>query len=289
MVMRIAFFGTGLMGAPMARRLLAGGHAVSVWNRTPERARLLVADGARLAASPRDAIEDADVAVLMLADRQAVDEVLFSTHPPLALDGRTFIQMGTIAPAESEELAGRIQRAGGAYLEAPVLGSIPEAAAGTLQVMAGGDKELFDDLRSVLECFGAAPRLVGRVGDAAAIKLALNQLIASLTAAFSLSLGFVQAWGASPQDFLDILHGSALWAPTFEKKRPRMDARDFTNPNFPLKHLLKDVKLFLEASRPAHLDTRALDHLSRILDDGVARGLGDLDYSALHDVIAPPR
>lgn len=286
--MTIAFFGAGLMGRHMALRLLAAGHRVTVYNRSPQKAETLKASGAIVAAQPEDALYQAQYAVVMLADAAAIRDVLLNEKARAALAGRTIIQMGTIAPAQSRVLADEIGASGGDYLEAPVLGSTPEAQAGTLIVMVGGTPEQFAPARPLLSAFGPNPCYVGPVGQAAALKLAMNQLIASLTAAFALSLGFVERAGVSRALFLEVLRASALYAPTFDKKLPRMADRSYGDPNFPTRHLLKDVNLFLAEAAGLQLSTDALEGVRRILEQTVARGLADGDYAALFDAVCPP-
>ncbi len=287
--MNVAFLGTGLMGLPMARRVLAAGHRLVVYNRTQPRAAALQASGAAFASSPAQALEESQVAVLMLSDAAAIEAVLFGSRPQPAFGGRTIVQMGTISPEQSRAFAGRIEQAGGDYLEAPVLGSTPQAEAGSLQVMVGATPERFERWRGLLECFGTAPMLVGPVGQAAALKLALNQLIASMTAAFALSLGFVERQGVPVSRFMELLRQSALHAATFDKKLPRMVSRDFSAPTFPAKHLVKDVALFLDAARGQELDTSPLESVLFVLRSTVAAGLGDSDYSSLYEAICPER
>ncbi|RMG54773.1 MAG: NAD(P)-dependent oxidoreductase, partial [Gammaproteobacteria bacterium] len=239
--MKIAVLGTGLMGAPMAMRLLEAEHDVWVWNRDPSRAEPLRAGGAEVCETPVEAIAEAEFVITMLSDARAIVEVAFSPEARGVLRDRTLIQMATIDPQESRELAEAMQQAGGDYLEAPVLGSIPEATRGELIIMAGGEETVFQRCLPVLKALGPEPRLIGAVGQGAALKLAMNQLIAGLTTSFSLSLALVRHEGVDVDDFMEILRGSALYAPTFDKKLPRMLEGDYERPNFPLKHLDKDT------------------------------------------------
>ncbi len=166
---RIAWLGTGLMGKPMAGRLLEAGYSLSVYNRTLSKADSLHQAGARLASSPAEAMQDADGVVLMLADARAIHDVLFKRDALVQVSGRTVIQMGTIGPQESLRICDRVQHAGGEYLEAPVLGSVTPAETGDLIVMVGGSRELFDRWHPLLSCFGPDPLWVGPVGQAAAL------------------------------------------------------------------------------------------------------------------------
>lgn len=286
--MKLALLGTGLMGVPMGHRLLQAGHELHVYNRTADKTAPLVAAGALGHAAPHEAIAAADAVITMLADAKALNAVLLDEASRAALAGRSVIQMGTIAPAESVALGEAVTAAGGVYLESPVLGSLPEAREGRLLLMVGGDEAAFERWRELLGAFGPEPLHVGPVGQAAALKLAMNQLIAGLTATFSLSLGLVRREGVPVETFMGLLRKSALYAPTFDKKLDLMLERRFTNPNFPLKHLLKDVRLFLQAAAPHHLGADALAGVQAVLERGAEGGLAEDDYSALYQMVDPP-
>lgn len=284
---RVALLGCGLMGQPMGLSLVRAGFPVVAYNRTPARASRLAEEGVQVHADPAAAVAEADTLVLMLSDAQAIAQVL-DALPDGALRGRCVIQMATILPAESRTLAARVREAGARYLEAPVLGSIPEAGSGRLLIMAGADDPAdFAAARPVLAALGENPRHVGGVGQGAALKLAFNQLIASLTAAFSLSLGLVRREGVEVDTFMDILRDSALYAPTFDKKLDKMLSGDFGVANFPVKHLLKDVRLAERAMEDAHLVGPWLPLLAQLLDQARERGLEDADYSAIYTAIVP--
>lgn len=286
--MQLALLGTGLMGAPLARRLAQCGHSVRVWNRTHARAAEIAGDGVEACTNLPEALAGAEAALTTLSDAGAIDAVLAVPGVLPALAGKVLVQMGTIAPQESRALAARLADAGVGYLEAPVLGSRPEAARGTLLVMAGGDEASFARCLPWLRDCGPEPVLVGPVGQAAALKLALNQLIAALTSGFALSLGLVRREGVPVETFMGILRDSALYAPTFDKKLDRMLSGDYAGPNFPLKHLLKDVRLCREAAEADGLDTGVLAAIARLLEAGVAQGLAEADYSALAATVDPP-
>lgn len=287
--MKVGFIGTGLMGLPMAQRLIEAQLPVVAYNRTAEKVEALRGAGAAIASSPAEVLQESNCVILMLTDARAIAEVLLSESSRHHLAGKTVIQMGTIAPTESRTLAEKLTSFGAEYLEAPVLGSIPEAKAGNLIVMVGSTPEQCDRWRGLLQNFGPEPKLIGPVGAAAAAKLALNQLIGSLTAAFALSLGFAQQQGVEVEAFMQILRQSALYAPTFDKKLQRMLQRDYANPNFPTKHLLKDTNLFITEAASIGLNVSSLDGVRQILEIAASRGLTDSDYSALFDAVNPPQ
>ncbi|WP_295881738.1 NAD(P)-dependent oxidoreductase [uncultured Thiohalocapsa sp.] len=283
--MQISVLGTGLLGSEIAIRLKEQGFTVSAWNRTAGKAAPLATVGIRLPDTAAAALADADLVLLLLADAPAIEATLFAADTEPALAGRTIVQMGTIAPTESQALAARVADAGAAYLEAPVLGSLPEARAGKLLVMAGGDAVLYRRCLPVFEALSHEPRHIGVIGQAAALKLAMNQLIAGLTATFSLSLGLVRRAGLDVEQFMGVLRGSALYAPTFDKKLDKYLQHDYAGANFPLKHLLKDVRLMQGVMGEAGLDTGLLDAVVTAADRAIESGYGDADYSALYEAL----
>lgn len=285
--MKVGFLGTGLMGLPMAQRLLAANIELVAYNRTPEKLVPLKSAGAAIATDADAVVAACDCIILMLTDAQVIRHVLLSPTSRQQLQGRTVVQMGTITPTDSKAIQQEVTAAGGDYLEAPVLGSIPEAQTGKLIVMVGSSPAQFQQWLSLLQNFGSEPLHIGDVGSAAAVKLALNQLIASLTTAFALSLGLIQRQGIDVEVFMQILRQSPLYAPTFDKKLQRMLDRNYDNPNFPTKHLLKDTNLFLSEARSLGLNVNHLDGVRQILELAIDRGLADTDYSALYSAIAP--
>ena len=287
--MTIALLGTGLLGRAIAERLQSVGHTVTVYNRTTVKALPLQACGITVVTRPEQAMAQADCVVLMLADAAAIRAVLLTPGSLAVLQGKSVIQMGTIAQEESLALQAEIEGAGGSYCEAPVLGSLAEAQAGTLFVMVGGTEGQFVQWGPLFRSLSREPRLVGPVGKAASLKLALNQLIAAEISAFALSLGLVQRAGVPVETFMAILRESALFASTFEKKLPRLLTRDYQHPNFSTRHLLKDVDLFLKEASGYELTTSSLDGIRPVLERTIAQGLGNSDYSALFEVVNPLR
>lgn len=285
--MTIALLGTGLLGCAIAERLQSVGHTVTVYNRTTAKALPLQACGITVVTRPEQAMAQADCVVLMLADAAAIRAVLLTPASLEVLRGKTVIQMGTIAQEESLALQIDIERAGGSYCEAPVLGSLAEAKAGTLLVMVGGTEEQFSRWGPLFRSLSREPRLIGPVGKAASLKLALNQLIAAEISAFALSLGLVQRAGVPVETFMAILRESALFAPAFDKKLPRLLTRDYHHPNFSTRHLLKDVELFLKEASGYELATSSLEGIKPVLERTIAQGLGEADYAALYETVNP--
>ncbi len=285
--MRVALIGTGLLGRAVAERLHQSGRSVTLYNRTGSKAEPLRQLGLTVAGSCEEAVSAADAIILLLADAPAIQSMLFGKGAP-DLTGRIVIQMGTIAPSESRTIGEMIAKTGGEYCEAPVLGSVTEARAGTLLLLFGGTPEQFERLGELFRLLTKVPAYIGSVGQAATLKLALNQLIAAEIAAFSLSLGLVRRDNIDVAMFMDLLRQSALYAPAYDKKLPRLLERDYHNPNFSTRHLLKDVRLILNEAETRGLSTSGLAGVIPLLSRTIEEGLGDLDYSAIYEAINPP-
>ena len=283
--MKVSVLGAGLMGSPFSLRLLGEGHEVTVYNRSSDKLTHLISKGANITTNPFDAIANSKIIIMMLSGYSAITEVLFST--PIDMKDKLFVQMGTISPNESRELFARISQLGAKYIEAPVLGSIPEALSGKLIVMVGGSLDDFNYVVPILDCLGEKPILIGDIGTAAALKLAMNQLIAALTTAFSLSLGFCMRNGVDTEIYMDVVRKSALYAQTYDKKLKKYLERNFDGANFSAKHLNKDVNLFLADAESLGMDCSSLQGIAKITTQAIKQGLGDKDYSAIYEIINP--
>ena len=269
------------MGQALGEWLLEQQQTLVIYNRTADKTVKLAQKGATALNSAQQAVSLSDICLLFLSDANAINTVL-DTIESQHLIGKTFIQMGTIAPNESRLLEQRLNQQDCSYLECPVLGSLPEARSGSLILMAAGDRAVFDAVLPLLNQIGNQPKYFGITGNGSTVKLALNQLIAGLTSSFALSLALIEKEGVDSDEFMSVVRDSALYAPTFDKKLERMLTRDFANPNFPTKHLAKDTTLFLNVAEQLALNTAALEGISDLLQHTLAKGLADTDYSALY-------
>ena len=269
------------MGQALGERLLEQQKTLVIYNRNANKTVKLAQKGATALNSAQQAVSISDICLLFLSDANAINTVL-DTIESQHLIGKTFIQMGTIAPDESRLLEQRLNQQDCSYLECPVLGSLPEARSGSLILMAAGDRAVFDAVLPLLNQIGNQPKYFGTTGNGSTVKLAMNQLIAGLTSSFALSLALIEKEGVDSDEFMSVVRDSALYAPTFDKKLERMLTRDFANPNFPTKHLAKDTTLFLNIAEQLALNTAALEGISDLLQYTLAKGLADTDYSALY-------
>ena len=239
--MTVALLGLGAMGSRMGARVLSAGHTLTVWNRTPERAADLVASGATLASTPREAASGAQVVVAVVRDDEASREVW--SGPEGAAAGLSpeavAVEASTLTPARAREWA---EATGPARcIEAPVVGSRPQAEAGALVSLVGGPPEALEAARPVLETWSKAVRHAGGHGAGATLKLAVNALFAIQAAAFAETLGTLKASGVDMQTAADFLGGLPIASPAATRLVGLMGAGDWA-PNFPVELVEKDLR-----------------------------------------------
>ncbi|HSK96976.1 MAG TPA: NAD(P)-dependent oxidoreductase, partial [Euzebyales bacterium] len=250
----VAFIGLGAMGNRMAGRLLDAGHDLVVWNRTPNRATPLVDRGARLAATPREAATDAEVTITMVADPEALRAVVDGPDGIAAGVTRaaTVSEMSTVGPAAVAALAATLPDGVG-LLDAPVLGSIAEAAAGDLQVFAGGPTTLVERWTPLLSTLGTVHR-VGPLGSGAASKLVANATLFGVLGVLGEVLALGQVLGLPVATTFDVLSVTPLAAQA-QRRRAAIEADDFP-PRFALSLARKDAGLVADAAMAAGADLR---------------------------------
>ena len=283
---KIAFLGLGQMGAPMAARLLDADHEVTVWNRTREKAEPLGRRGALIANAPDESIAGADVAITMLTDRDAVERVAFG-HDGLAMalePRQTLIEMSTIGPDAVRSVAERLPD-GVEMVDAPVRGSVQQAADGSLIILVGASDTAFERVRPILESLGTIHR-VGDLGAGAAMKLVANSTIGATMAAFGEALALGEALGLDRSVLLDVLSETPIGT-TVKGKRENVESQSYPA-NFKLALALKDMRLVVEAAQRAGRTLRIANGTLDWYETAGAEGAGDLDYSAVVATIARP-
>jgi 3-hydroxyisobutyrate dehydrogenase-like beta-hydroxyacid dehydrogenase len=253
--MKVAFVGIGKMGLPMAGQILEAGHDLTVFNRTRERCDPLRGDGATVATSAAEAVRDAEVLVTMLADPAAVSAQILDDERVLgdAPDGLVWLEMSTIGPTAARGFAERAAGAGVPMLDAPVSGSVAVAEAAALVAMVGGDEAALERARPVLEAMTKAHFHLGESGAGAAMKLAVNVMIASQTVAISEALVLAEAAGIERPDAYEVIAAGALASPFVEYKKAAFLDPDGTPAAFALDLMRKDLKLALEQGEAAGL------------------------------------
>ncbi|MBI4261506.1 MAG: NAD(P)-dependent oxidoreductase [Actinobacteria bacterium] len=276
---KVAFCGLGLMGRPMAARLLEAGHDLSVWNRTARKARPLGEAGARVADTAREAAQGAEVVITMVADEHALEEVVWSDDGVAAGTsfGSTLVEMSTVGPDAVRRLRDRLPE-DVELIDAPVLGSVPAAESGTLTILVGGNDGAFEHHRDLLSAIGR-PRHVGPLGAGAALKLVFNSTLGAAMAALGEALALAEALGADRATALDVLEGSHL-ATLARGKRDKVESGSY-DPNFALGMAAKDMRLVTEAAERAGISLEVAAVARRLLEEAVAAGRSAEDYSAL--------
>jgi len=278
----IAVLGTGTMGAPIARNLLAAGFEVSVWNRTAERAAPLAADGARLASSPAEAAEGVDVVLTMLTDGDAVEDAMTGREGALAplQPGSAWIQMATIGDEWTERLVTLATEHGLAFVDAPVSGSDGPAREGQLIVLASGPEGIRAQLQPIFDAIGRKTLWLGPAGNGTRLKLVLNDWLASLTEGVAETIALTEALGLDPQLFIEAIDDGPLGSPYAVAKARAALAGEFV-PGFALRLAFKDVGLALDAARERDLELPITEAIARRWQQAIADGHADEDVSAV--------
>ena len=278
--MKLALLGTGLMGAPMARRLLAAGHSLSVWNRSPEKALALQSAGARVADTPAQAVADVQATLTMLENGEVVHQVLFELGAAEALPrGSLLIDMSSIRPDQAQAQALRLHDLGVAALDAPVSGGTVGAEAGTLAIMVGGDEA---DFQRALPVFGALGRAthVGPAGSGQFAKLANQMIVGVGIATVAEALLLAQRGGADITRVRDAIRGGFAESRVLEVHGQRMVERDFTK-RAAIDVQLKDLRNALHAAQALGFSAPITELLAQLYAQASAHGMGQLDQAAI--------
>jgi len=278
----VAFIGLGAMGSRMAMNLQGAGFALRVWNRDPAKARQLTDAGARLAASPSEAASGASFVLSIVADDLATRDVMLGASGILARadPGTIVIDASTNTPTMAREIAGAAAARGVHYLDAPVLGSLPQAEAKELVFLVGGDQAAFERSKPVLGAMSRACHYLGDSGAGATVKLINNMVSGSLLAVLAEAAHVAEAARVDPAAAVAALSDGAASSRILRSKLPKMFQRDFT-PQFQLELMEKDVRYFLQLA--ADLDRPApLASLVRSQYQAARRAaLGKLDSCAI--------
>jgi 2-hydroxy-3-oxopropionate reductase len=276
----IAFFGIGLMGGPMASRLLSAGYRLEVWNRTPGKIQNLLARGAHAAEDPATAASGADVVVTMLSNGPAVTELLFENQIVASMQpGTTLIDMSSIPPALARDHSRQLDARGIHHLDAPVSGGTKGAADGTLAIMVGGRQSAYDAAQPLLEAMGR-PTLVGPSGSGQLSKLA-NQVIVAITiGAVAEALMLAAAGGADPAKVRQALEGGFADSVILRQHGSRMLERAWA-PGGLMQTQVKDLRTILAVATELDLQLPLAAEVAGLFEASINAGLAGYDHSAL--------
>lgn len=283
---KAAVLGTGIMGAAMARNLLASGFEVSVWNRSKEKAEPLADDGAMVADTPAEAAGGADFLVTMLPNADVTAEVVGDGALDTLAGGAVWVQTGTVGVEGSKRLQDLALRKGIAFIDAPVLGTREPAEAGEVIVLASGPEEVSEKVSPVFEAIGKKTMWVGPVGAGSKLKLVTNGWIVGLLATLAETLALAKELGVAPEQFLAAIEGGPLDLPYAQMKSKLMMSGDYPT-SFPLNLARKDAGLVMDAS--GDLPTRVTEAAAAYFDAAIEAELGDEDMAAIHEGVLNSR
>jgi 3-hydroxyisobutyrate dehydrogenase-like beta-hydroxyacid dehydrogenase len=284
---RVAFLGLGIMGEPMAANLVKAGYELRVWNRTPSRAADFAARyGAHPGPTPSATAETADVLITMVPDGREVKEVLFGDRGAAEgmRRGSLVIDMSTIAPRDSVEIAERLQNDEIGFLDAPVTGSRPKAEDGTLTIMAGGSETDFERARPVLEGMGRLVVHVGPQGHGSVVKLLNNTTAAVNALAVAEALVAAQKAGVDTEKLRQVMAAGSGGSAMLDLKAGPMLEHDFA-PLFKLAHMLKDVRHCLTEVERLGARMRLGEVAEADYSHADRKGLGEQDFAAVVEVV----
>jgi len=283
----VAFLGLGVMGAGMAGRILDAGLPLAVWNRHRERAEPLVARGARVAATPRDAATGADIVIAMVADDHASRTVWTEADGALAAGmkrGTVAIESSTLSPAWIEELAAAVAKSGGTLIDAPVTGSRTQAAKGELRFLVGGPADALERARPALAAMGRETLHLGPAGAGARMKLINNFVCGAQAAALAEGLALAERSGLDAAATTAVLTTGAPGSPLVNAVAPRMTGKDYTV-NFALNLMHKDLSYAIADAVRFGLDLRTAATARALFGEALAAGWGDKDFASVIEAL----
>ena len=288
--MNVGFAGLGRMGLAMAQNVLRAGFPLTVYNRSPGRSEALVEDGASAVEKP-DEFSACDVVVTMVSDAAAVRAVLVESGLLDALrPGSIVLEMSTIGPTAAEDLAGEAALRDVELLDAPVSGSVSVAEAAQLFAMVGGRREAYERATPVLDSMTKGHVHLGPSGAGAAMKLAVNSMIAATNEAIAETLALARRWGIDPEDAYDVLAGGAVASPFVLYKRNAFLHPDSEPVAFTTALMRKDLGLVDELAGRLDVRMPVARATTQVLEEALECGLGDADMaSVLHLLDHTPR
>jgi 3-hydroxyisobutyrate dehydrogenase-like beta-hydroxyacid dehydrogenase len=282
MIKTISYLGLGTMGSGMASNLLKAGYKLTVWNRSAQKCKPFARRGARVADTPADAVRDVDLVIYMLSNDQAVEEVVFGAKGILGgiKEGQIAMDMSTVLPATSLREQEAYAKRGVDFLDAPVFGSKQESAEAKLWIMAAGNKAIFEQVKPVLDHLGQTVHYFGKNGNATAMKLVGNLMVALELEALSEGLVLAQKAGLDLSTVMEVVKVADFRSPLLVSNGQNILKRDFST-SFALKLMLKDAGLIEKFAASLQSPIPALRVVEKNLASAVDLGFGTENASAL--------
>jgi len=282
MIKKISYVGLGTMGSGMVSNLLKAGYELTVWNRSGERKKPFARKGARVADTPANAVRDVDLVMYSLSNDQAVEEVVFGANGIISgiTAGQIAMDMSTVLPATSLREQEAYSKRGVDFLDAPVFGSKKEAADAKLWIMAAGKRDAFEKVKPVLQHLGQTIHYFGKNGNAAAMKLVGNLIVALEMEALAEGLVLAQKAGLDLSTVMEVVKVADFRSPLLVGNGQNILKRDFST-SFALKLMLKDAGLIEKFAGSLQSPIPALRVVQKNLESAVALGFGKENASAV--------
>lgn len=279
---KIGWIGLGKMGIPMSKNLVKKGYPVTVYNRTKEKTKELVAEGAKVADSPKALAANSDVIISMISDDPALEEVSIGKNGAFegAKSGAIYIDMSTVSPVSSTKVAEVAAKKGIKYLRAPVSGSTVLAASGSLTIFASGPKDAYDQCTEIFGAMGQKVFHVGNGDEARYLKLLLNMMVGITSAMAGEALVFGEKGGMDWNQMIDIIGASVVASPLIGYKAQMLKSRNFT-PAFTIDQIAKDFDIALETGKAANVPMPITALARQFFGALKAKGKGNLDFFGL--------
>src|SRR5437667_4178195 len=282
MITTISYLGLGTIGSGMAANLLKAGYKLTVWNRSAEKCKPFAGRGGRVADTPADAVRDVDLIMYSLSNEQAIEEIVFGSKGILTAikEGQIAMDMSTVLPATSLREQEAYAKRGVDFLDAPVFGSKQESADAKLWIMAAGNKAIFEKVKPVLGHLGQTVHYFGKNGNAAAMKLVGNLIVALEMEALAEGLVLAQKAGLDLNTVMEVVKVADFRSPLLVSNGQNISKRDFS-PSFALKLMLKDADLIEKFGNSLQSPIPALRVVEKNLAAAVDLGFGNENASAL--------
>jgi 3-hydroxyisobutyrate dehydrogenase-like beta-hydroxyacid dehydrogenase len=265
----------------MAANLVKAGHEVTVWNRSPK-----TLEGARTTATPAEAAKDAEVVWMCVADTKAVESVLFGKDgvEPVLRPGVTVIDSSTIAPQSTLDFARRVRAKGAEFVDAPVTGSKIGAENAQLLFIVGGPEKTVAALDPLFMALGKKVIRVGETGAGESAKIGMNLMIASIFEGFAEALALTGKLGVQPEKLIELIQNSMIRSGVTDYKANFVLQQDWSA-NFPLRLMLKDIHLMLDAAKQAKVELPALKEIEKVYQKAVDAGHANDDYAVTVETV----
>jgi 3-hydroxyisobutyrate dehydrogenase-like beta-hydroxyacid dehydrogenase len=283
---KIGFMGLGIMGTAMAENILKDDWRLTVYNRTRNKTSILEELGAGVAESPKALAEASDVVIAMVTGPEAVLNLLSGEDGAAAgmTGDKVFVNMSTISPAYAREINHILGSHGVTYVDSPVLGTKGPAEKGELVVLAGGDREVVDELEPLYMAMGKKVVYCGEVGKGSMMKMSVNLLLGTMLEGLAEMLHFGMAGGLEKKTLLDVVMAGPLACKLFELKAEMMQTESFPV-QFPLKHMAKDLKFAVDTAYETGAPAPSAHGNLQLYRRGAGQGFGDMDFAAIYKVL----